>query len=167
METFIAAPSALYTARMQTKVQASVLEAYMAGVFYDYLTSDVPGAYENETASVDAVADAESIRDDNFDDSGSNTVCVFTFQADQSSPTVEVWSTQMTIPRLHHPEVCPSLSTKSPSPPKHPAEPPQLPQSNQPIVPAFFQHHSQHSAPSMNAHEVTPSPTWNIGCVPS
>jgi len=67
----IAAPSALYTTRMQVKVRASVFEAYIAAVFYDFLTSELPGAYEADAASDDdtisitgATADDESIRDD-------------------------------------------------------------------------------------------------------
>lgn len=45
MDRLIAAPAAYLTAVMQTKVQASMFEAYIAGVFYDFLVSECPGAY--------------------------------------------------------------------------------------------------------------------------
>lgn len=70
-DRIIAAPAALYTTRTQVKVRASVLEAYIAAVFYDFLISEVPGAYQVDDASEDdtvscagATADNESVRDD-------------------------------------------------------------------------------------------------------
>ncbi|TXT16032.1 hypothetical protein VHUM_00535 [Vanrija humicola] len=41
----IAAPVQLLTIKSQEKPVASIFEAYIAAVFYDFLTSDVPGAY--------------------------------------------------------------------------------------------------------------------------
>lgn len=51
MDGFIAAPSALYTAKQQYKVQAAVFEAYIAAVFFDFLTSETPGGYGTDCNS--------------------------------------------------------------------------------------------------------------------
>lgn len=66
-DMIVAAPSALYTTRVQVKTRGSVFEAYIAGVFYDFLASDVPGVYtaqaESETtvSGAAATADPESV----------------------------------------------------------------------------------------------------------
>jgi hypothetical protein len=66
---------------MQVKVRASVLEAYIAAVFYDFLISEVPGAYEVDAVSDDdtvscagATADNESVRDDITEVGGAESV---------------------------------------------------------------------------------------------
>ncbi|GMK53750.1 hypothetical protein CspeluHIS016_0103360 [Cutaneotrichosporon spelunceum] len=52
MENLRAAPSTLYTVKGQVKAQASVFEAYIAGLFYDFLRSPVPGGYKDGGKSV-------------------------------------------------------------------------------------------------------------------
>jgi hypothetical protein len=64
MESIRAAPSALYTVQGQTKAQASIFEAYIAGVFYDFLRSPTPGGYNDDGMSVMVTLDGESTRDD-------------------------------------------------------------------------------------------------------
>ncbi|BEI83290.1 hypothetical protein CcaverHIS002_0311580 [Cutaneotrichosporon cavernicola] len=64
MENLRAAPSTLYTVQGQVKAQASVFEAYIAGVFYDFICSPVPGGYNDDDMSVRVTVDGESARDD-------------------------------------------------------------------------------------------------------
>ncbi|KAL1413185.1 hypothetical protein Q8F55_000936 [Vanrija albida] len=49
----IAAPVQLLTIKSQEKPVASIFEAYIAAVFYDYLTSEVPGGYSADNMDVD------------------------------------------------------------------------------------------------------------------
>jgi dsRNA-specific ribonuclease len=62
-DCIVAAPSALYTTRLQVKTRASVFEAYIAAVFYDFLASEVPGAYAivSETTTIDPQSELDEI----------------------------------------------------------------------------------------------------------
>lgn len=79
-DSIIAAPSALFTTRLQTKTRASVFEAYIAAMFYDFLFSELPGEYVleravNDTVSTtDATADGASVRDDITESAGVGSV---------------------------------------------------------------------------------------------
>lgn len=64
MDRLVANQAALYTVKTQTKVQASVFEAYIAGVFYDFLVSEIPGGYDEDDRSIVVTVDGESTRDD-------------------------------------------------------------------------------------------------------
>lgn len=64
MDSLRAAPSTLHTIKGQVKAQASVFEAYIAGVYYDFLTSPVPGGYDGDDQSIMVTLDGESTRDD-------------------------------------------------------------------------------------------------------
>lgn len=86
----IAAPVQLLTIKSQEKPVASIFEAYIAAVFYDYLTSDMPGAYTADNIEVDddgassettdevsvtgATADDESVQGDGEVDIAVDTV---------------------------------------------------------------------------------------------
>ncbi|KLT44472.1 ribonuclease III [Cutaneotrichosporon oleaginosum] len=48
MSQLRAAPSAVYTVRGQIKAQASVFEAHIAAVFFDFLRSPTPGGYMDD-----------------------------------------------------------------------------------------------------------------------
>lgn len=64
MESLRAAPSTLYTIKGQTKTQASVFEAFVAGVYYDFIKSPTPGGYSDDSLAIAATVDDESMGDD-------------------------------------------------------------------------------------------------------
>lgn len=63
MDGLIAADATRYTLKGQIKAQASIFEAYIAGTFYDFLGSDLPGGYDDDNQSTMVTYDGESARD--------------------------------------------------------------------------------------------------------